>query len=280
MLPDTTPFERHIRPLAPQSTGMAPDLAALRPFSALLLDVYGTLLVSAAGDIGHGPMLCPSPELSELFLRYSIDRTPEHVAQVLRQAIARSHASSRRQGIDHPEVDIVRIWQEVLEENDPGRAAAFALEVELIVNPIYPMPGLRELLTHCRRRRVRMGIISNAQFYTPWQLVYFLGAPLDTLGFDPRLLFYSWQWGHAKPSGMMFVKAQSVLVSMGIPAELVLYMGNDMRNDILPAKTVGFQTALFAGDRRSLRLRGDDAECAALSADLVVTDLRQLTVEA
>ena len=66
------------------------------------------------------------------------------------------------------------------------------------------------------------------------------------------------------------------LKAKGIQPVSVLYLGNDMLNDIYPARTVGFQTALFAGDRRSLRLRKDDPRCAALSPDLVVTDLGQL----
>ena len=49
-----------------------------------------------------------------------------------------------------------------------------------------------------------------------------------------------------------------------------------MLNDIYPAKQLGFQTALFAGDARSLRLRADDPRCRNLSADLVLTDLEQL----
>ena len=53
-----------------------------------------------------------------------------------------------------------------------------------------------------------------------------------------------------------------------------------MRNDILPAACAGFKTALFAGDRRSLRLRASDARCAKLSPDLIVTDLRQLIATA
>ena len=59
------------------------------------------------------------------------------------------------------------------------------------------------------------------------------------------------------------------------PAE-VLYIGNDVRNDIRPAESVGFRTGLFAGDARSLRLRRDDAACKDVRADIVMTDVRQL----
>jgi putative hydrolase of the HAD superfamily len=49
-----------------------------------------------------------------------------------------------------------------------------------------------------------------------------------------------------------------------------------MLNDIYPAQQLGFKTALFAGDTRSLRLRTDDSRCSNLSTDLVLTDLEQL----
>jgi putative hydrolase of the HAD superfamily len=63
---------------------------------------------------------------------------------------------------------------------------------------------------------------------------------------------------------------------MGISRTSVLYVGNDMRNDILPATKTGFQTALFAGDRRSLRLREDDPQCKNVVPNLVITDLIQI----
>jgi putative hydrolase of the HAD superfamily len=67
---------------------------------------------------------------------------------------------------------------------------------------------------------------------------------------------------------------------MGIAAESALYVGNDLRNDIQPAAQAGFRTALFAGDRRSLRLHRDDQQCRDLSPDWVVTDLGQLAAAA
>ena len=51
-----------------------------------------------------------------------------------------------------------------------------------------------------------------------------------------------------------------------------------MLNDIYPAAMCGMNTALFAGDARSLRLREDHPDCQGLSADLVITDLRQIPV--
>ena len=120
------------------------------------------------------------------------------------------------------------------------------------------------------------GIISNAQFYTPFLFKWFLNSEIKELGFDPGLLFYSYQYEVAKPSPALFNMAAEKLYSKGIQPGSVLFVGNDMLNDIYPAHAIGFQTALFAGDRRSLRLRADDSRCADLKPDLVLTDLEQL----
>jgi putative hydrolase of the HAD superfamily len=121
-----------------------------------------------------------------------------------------------------------------------------------------------------------MGIISNAQFYTPYLFKWFLDFAPEDLGFDPELVFYSYEFERAKPSAALFAMAAQKLRDKGLAPSSVLYLGNDMLNDIFPAKNSGFQTALFAGDKRSLRLRTDDPRCRSLKPDLVVTDLGQL----
>jgi len=46
-----------------------------------------------------------------------------------------------------------------------------------------------------------------------------------------------------------------------------------MLNDVWAARTAGFAAALYAGDGRSLRLRGEDPRCRDLRPDLVVESL-------
>ncbi|MHC4986693.1 MAG: HAD family hydrolase, partial [Planctomycetota bacterium] len=62
----------------------------------------------------------------------------------------------------------------------------------------------------------------------------------------------------------------------GIEPGQALYVGNDVRNDIAPARSLGMRTALFAGDARSLRLRADDPDCGGAQPDAVVTALPQI----
>ena len=182
----------------------------------------------------------------------------------------------KNRGIQFPEVEIDRVWMDVLGFGSRAQARAFALKFELMTNPVYPMPHAREVIDRCRQQGIRLGIISNAQFYTAYLFDWFFHAGPAALGFDPDLLFFSYRLGCAKPSETLFRLAVRALHARGIPAASALYVGNDMLNDIYPAQKSGFRTALFAGDARSLRLRRQHPLCRSLAADIVLTDLNQV----
>ena len=97
------------------------------------------------------------------------------------------------------------------------------------------------------------------------------------IGFTEELALYSFVYGFAKPSTFLFEKARQKLLARGIEASEALFVGNDMLNDVYAAGRAGFQTALFAGDRRSLRLRIDDQRCSDIRPDLTVINLLQLS---
>jgi putative hydrolase of the HAD superfamily len=141
------------------------------------------------------------------------------------------------------------------------------------------MPGVENLLEHCRYNGIALGIISNAQFFTPCLFEWLLQATPVQLGFDAELIWYSWRHGCAKPSPTLFEMAANMVAARGIEPQQTAFIGNDMRNDIRPARQVGFQTILFAGDARSLRLRADDPLCKDLVPDLVINHLNQLTLQ-
>jgi putative hydrolase of the HAD superfamily len=138
------------------------------------------------------------------------------------------------------------------------------------------MPHTKELLLECKNSKLLLGIISNAQFYTPYLFKWLLGSDMSDLGFHDDLIIFSYKFGYAKPSAFLFQLAAERLKDMNVQKNSVLYIGNDMLKDIYPAKKIGFKTALFAGDSRSLRLREDDQKCKNLSADIILTDLIQL----
>ncbi len=276
MIPKTL-VSRYLQPLAPIDTGLAPEGKLPRPAAGVLFDIYGTLFVSGSGDIGAADTGARRADrVADLLARYGRPGDPAALFEALKKRVLEEHRRMKARGVDFPEIRIEHTWRDLLGFADLQQARRFAVEYECIVNPVYPMPHLAELLALCRRRGIVMGVISNAQFYTPYLFHWFLGARLGRLGIDPRLTFFSFRHGVAKPSRRLFEMAAARLQARGLSPGRVVYLGNDMRNDVLPAADTGFATALFAGDWRSLRLREDDPACRDRAPDLVITDLLQL----
>jgi putative hydrolase of the HAD superfamily len=263
--------------LIPIPTGVQPAGRLTKPVKAVLFDIYGTLFISNSGDISISEENSKiSDAFKDLLRKYLIDTAPGIVLESFFNAIRVTHQRLKSTGVNYPEVEIDRIWSEVLGMKNLKSARDFAIEFELLSNPVYPMPHLNEILTHCKTSGLPMGIISNAQFYTRLLFNWYLGSELEDIGFSDELIIFSYQTGYAKPSRRLFDIAADRLSQCGIAPQFVVYVGNDMLNDIYPANCVGFQTALFAGDARSLRLRADDPRCSDLSANIIITDLIQL----
>jgi putative hydrolase of the HAD superfamily len=269
--------------LIPQPTDAKPDLQRLTCIRAILFDVYGTLLISASGDIGANSGDHRQNAIEQTFdlFRLKLCCSAETAIARLRDEIAISHAASRTKGIEYPEVDIVEIWQALLPKvvehfEHEVNYQRLALEYEVRVNPVWPMPGLESTLEELANQELAMGIVSNAQFFTPQLFPALMDKTTNKLGFLPELSYFSYEYKQAKPGNYLYGMAREKLVSMGIAANEVLYVGNDMLNDITAAASVGFRTALFAGDRRSLRQRADDKRVAGVSPDVTVTELSQL----
>ncbi|MFW5716830.1 MAG: HAD family hydrolase [Spirochaetota bacterium] len=292
-------FIAHSSPLEPVPPDLPPDLHALvglrlpRVPRAVLFDIYGTLVVSGSGEVGSAvdepsrgePSLRdatgPFVRAFEIASGASLPAAAEETARrTYHAAVAASHRASRDDGVSHPEVDITRIWRTVLDElaraglePAPVDVEMLAIAYETVSNPAWPMPGARRLLARLRQSAIALGIVSNAQFYTPRMLRALFGATPAQLGFDPKLIAYSYLAGRAKPDATLFDAPLAELQRRGIDSQRVAYVGNDMRNDIAPARSKGCMTVLFAGDRRSLRLRRDTSELDALHPDAVVTSL-------
>jgi len=274
-----------LHPLDPVPTGL-PITKSILQAKAVIFDIYGTLLISAAGDVGSDS----AEDDEQAFVQALVDGGWDSTAvkgsgtKILQEEIAKVHQKKKEQGVQFPEIDILQIWQKVLprlglpagEEHNTELAA---LSYECRINPVWLMPGLKETLTGFQAKDVRLGILSNAQFYTPLLFEILCDCPLVELGFDSELSLFSYRESEGKPAPNLFSRLASRLDKYDIPAPEVLYVGNDMLKDIWPAANVGWQTALFAGDKRSLRLREDDPRVIAVQPDLIIDDLRQLLPE-
>jgi putative hydrolase of the HAD superfamily len=276
MLPQVD-ITQYMRPLFPIKGPLKPQGRPLQNIRCILFDVYGTLFISGSGDIGVAEETALQPALfDELLRRYNITCTPQQLQERLFALVKETHRKMKAAGISYPEVQIDHIWSQILSAENINTIRNFAVEYEWLVNPVSPMPNLEETLAQCKSASLMLGIISNAQFFTPYLFSWLLNKDLAQLGFTKELLIFSYLMGHAKPSPLLFEKSAEALMSCGISKEQVLYIGNDMLNDIWPAHLTGFKTALFAGDRRSLRMREKDKRCRQVTPDIVLTNLIQI----
>lgn len=67
-------------------------------------------------------------------------------------------------------------------------------------------------------------------------------AQLHELGFNADFIASSAAWGVAKPSGQFFFR---VVQTAGHNASAILYVGDRLDNDILPARAAGMRTAFI-----------------------------------
>ncbi len=239
--------EKFKEKMFPLGTGCIPGIGTV------LFDIYGTLFTSAAGDIGVSGEYLPG-SLDEFALQWTGNYTGEELKQYFREEVIKTH-ERMFPVTPYPEVLVEQIWEQF-----PGRPKdlsprEFALRYELAINPVYPMPGVLETLAALQSLGLTLGIISNAQFFSPLLFEACFGKSLKDLGFTEELLIFSYQMGEAKPAPSLFRKAREYLDKNSGKAETCLYIGNDMLNDIYGADAFGFKTVLFAGDARSLRLR-------------------------
>jgi len=282
-------------PMAPIPTGVAPSIPPLHGVKAVLFDLYGTLLVSAAGgqssDRRKNGIAAMGEVLLELVQQGWLSAIAEgdeaRWLQRYEDILERRRQERARCGVDFPEVDIREVWSELLEAAKlPAAPAApdgtgkwieaLALRFECAVNPCWGMPGAAPLLEGLARDGKAIGLISNAQFYTAAVFETATGLPLEGGLFASDLSFFSYREDRGKPSPALFELARNALELRGIAPSETLYLGNDMIKDVLPAKATGFRAALFAGDARSLRLGPGGVPEANRRADLVVTELAQI----
>lgn len=276
------------QPLQPVETGLEPRLRLEGPVKAVLFDVYGTLLISGSGDVGTAAEQQADEAMTAALGAEGLPihrDAAEGASRLLASLIEGSHKASKKKGIEYPEVDILEIWADFLAG---GRAQGWwkktnrvnlpelAVHYECLANPVWPMPSAWVAVEKIRLQGLRLGIVSNAQFYTPLIFEVLMGEAVESLGFEEELCSWSYRLGEAKPSVNMFRGPLAVLAKEGISPAEVVYVGNDMLKDIWTAKQCGCRAVLFAGDQRSLRLREDHDLCLDLEPDAVVTHLDQL----
>ncbi|MAI31744.1 MAG: hypothetical protein CBE00_03860 [Planctomycetaceae bacterium TMED240] len=272
--------------MRPVETHIEPRLQELAGIKAVVFDIYGTLVISGSGDVGsaetvgHDNLIRQT--LEELELLEKLVSVPS--SDFLRKTVQQLNHERCNSSCPKPEVDIVEVWRKLLAESgwlagpaDIELVVRVATRYEALANPTWPMPGAAEVLRQLHKTGFSLGIVSNAQIFTPYLVSNLFGQTcLEDGGFDLDLCFFSNRYRQAKPGPRLFEVLILGLSNRGILPEEALYVGNDMLNDVWAASRAGLRTAWFAGDQRSCRTRQEDSRCQGVVPDLVLTDLLQL----
>ncbi len=268
-------------------------LGVLREVKVVFFDVYGTLFLGtrhfSQSPREHEPLVALERALEAVGL------PPSDLGKldwsVFCGLVADAQQKRREEGVEYPEIDIVEVWKKyvgLLEEADIIRRVPcsrqdqshfwhrLVVEFEARVNPVWPSPGVLDALSRLRSKGLRLGIISNAQFYVRLLFPAFLRSSLEELGFSPELLFFSYEHGCAKPGTGLYERARTKVATLGFDPSEVLHVGNDVRHDMVPAHSVGFRTALLAIDEHNVSFLPEDSPDPIGPADLVVRSFDEL----
>lgn len=280
-------------PVEPISLTHTTRMRTLKNIHSVAFDFYGTMFISAVGDIGvdeeqqNESPRCFIDALEDSGFTINDNSAGMIGVSLFEDTVARYIADAQRQGIDYPEPDIISVWGDVLAEMgeqeiiggsiDRKASTRFGIEFEFRINNIWPVPQLENLLRDLLDRNLELGIISNSQYYTPLAFEAFMNRSPAEFGFNPNLLVWSYKTGRKKPSVAFYRIFRKAAEQEGLQPDEILYVGNDIRKDIEPAKQLGMKTALYVGDQRSIRHDPEEFEKNDIQPDLVIDELAQIS---
>jgi FMN phosphatase YigB (HAD superfamily) len=280
-----------------------PYLKRLPQVRAVTWSVYGTLLAIADGQLyfEHPTKfifdLALDKTLQEFKMWGSMSRKPGQPAEYLGQIYAAVLAEQKLALLPDeklPGVAAERLWEAIIKRllqkdyhfntgffgslNEFSRKVAYFFHASL--QGTAPYPGLAEALRQVAGRGLVQGLLADGQCFTAVQLQRGLArqdpaASLDRL-VNPALHVLSYEQHCQKPSLRLFRAMVKLLEERGIAPGQVLHVGSDMQGDIIPARRLGFCTALFAGDKASLHATLKQVRDPATRPDILLTELNQV----
>lgn len=286
------PFLKSIEPIDIQPTEAMPNFKRADSIKAVIFDIYGTLIISASGDIMQSTYDASMFENALNQAGFEI-KVPTHklmtIHKIFEREVTEGKQKAKKGGIPFPELNIVEVWTKTLQQADKdglitikydSNIKLFTFIFELNSNKVWPMPELNETIKAIKEKGYPMGIVSNAQFYTPVIMNYFLYGVIKSDefldGFEKDISVFSYKMLKGKPDTSVYEALIDPLANRGLKPQDVLFVGNDMLKDIYASQKVGFKTCFYAGDMRAYRLRKDHPEASKTKADYTITELKQL----
>ena len=291
----------------------APVKAVLPKFKgikAVLFDVYGTLIASSVID--WEDLQAPNKTAHYIFKQVADEfdftaslkklnpdeKTDEILRKLFFKEMDKESNKFIKKGIEYPEVNMEIVWKNIVEKlikrgykydestygnlNEFGFKVSFFQAFSMETKTFYP--EVTETLKSLNGRGIKLGIVSNAQFFTIFDILRQLNLQseekINNLNelFEEKLTIFSFEYNESKPSTTLFKKAFAACKKKGIREEEIAFVGNDLLKDIWTAKQASssIKTILFAADKNGLKLRKKDKRCRDVKPDAVITSMDQL----
>lgn len=228
---------------------------------AVIFDVYGTLMSLEDFDdsMSHEGQLLRA--FGKLRKKYGIKISAKELLEYMMAAIATIHKRKETRGIKYPEIKIENVWKMIMKKAgkriDDRTALKMAFDANHYSRKRELYPNATKTLLELKDKGIKLGIISNAQFYTEIDLLKRMkkDAKINSIYdiFEKQLCFFSFKEGYSKPNLRSFIKLKSRLNRKNINMSEALFVGNDMLKDIWAADKARMKTCLFLCPETKLR---------------------------
>ncbi|HBH54611.1 MAG TPA: HAD family hydrolase [Planctomycetaceae bacterium] len=291
-------------PPEPVPAKATPFLKPLPEVRAVLWNVYGTLLNIADGELLH---LVDDPLRMEVALDKTVQEfnmwnsmyrkpgTPwELMFQQYEPLVADQRLTGKVRRGETAEINSAQIWKVLVERLLQkkyswdhalyGELDDFCEKIAWFFHSALQgcgaAPGARESIAGLAGQRLVQGVVGAGQSFTLTQVHRLLeegeGLQRQPLPLTPGCVSLSYELGAAPPTERLFAPVLETLQGLGIEPGEVLYISSRLVADLAPAKRLGLRTALYAGDKTSLRATGSQVRDPELQPDRILTALNQI----
>lgn len=285
-------------PATPKVEGVKarPGLQRL-PVKAVLWNVYGTLLAVPKGELLFEPEIdfvmdaALDKVIQEFKMWQSMSRKPGAPSAYMKELYKKAYDQVR---LTNPEVVSEKIWDDVyrklLQKDYVYDAGLMGPPAEYVKKIAYffhasiqgygAYPGAADALRAIAEAGKFNGLAGEGQCFTPAQIHKAFreqDPSFDVGGTIPANLRILSAEVKAKKGTDNFGKAMlEAIRRKGWEPGQVLHVGSSMARDLIPAKKLGFRTALFAGDKVSFAATKDQLIDPAIKPDALITELPQI----
>ena len=291
-------------PPVPVPAKATPFLKPLPEVRAVLWNVYGTLLNIADGELLHlvdDPLrmeVALDKTVQEFNMWNSMYRKPgapwELMFQQYQPLVTDLRLTGKVRRGETTEIDSAHLWKILVErllqkkytwdQALYGGLEEYCQKIAWFFHRALQGCGAAEgaaaVLERLAGQRMVQGLVGAGQCFTLTELWIHLehgeGLQRRPLPLAPGCVSLSHQLGAAPPTERLFTPVLENLQSLGIEPGEVLYVSSRLVADLAPAKRLGLRTALFAGDKTSLRATGAQVRDPELQPDRILTALNQI----